>query len=63
MNIEFTDIEKEFLKLLFNIGNKIIETANGYYEINYESFDRGDLFRLAEKLNIEGKTVPLPPNL
>ena len=53
MNIEFTDNEKDFLTLLFNIGNKIIEAADGYYEINNESFDRDDLFRLAEKLKIE----------
>ena len=51
--IDYTDKEKKFLKLLFNIGNKIIETANGYYEINYESFDRNDLFQLAEKVGIE----------
>ena len=50
---DYTDIEKEFLRMLFNIGNTIIETANGYYEINYESFDRNDLFQLAEKVGIE----------
>lgn len=53
IKMEFTDNEKGFLTLLFNIGNEIIEAAGGYYEINYESFDRGDLFRLAEKLKIE----------
>lgn len=53
MKMEFTDNEKGFLTLLFNIGNEIIEAAGGYYEINYESFGRGDLFQLAEKLKIE----------
>lgn len=50
--IEFTDTEKAFLAMLFSIGNKIIETANGYYDINYTTFDRNDLFYLAEKLGI-----------
>lgn len=51
--IEFTDTEKAFLAMLFSIGNEIIETASGYYDINHSVFDRNDLFKLAEKLGIE----------
>lgn len=53
INIEFTDTEKAFLTMLFNIGHEIIKTADGYYDINYVTFDYNDLFKLAEKLGID----------
>lgn len=53
INIEFTDTEKAFLTMLFNIGHEIIKTADGYYDINYVTFDYSDLFKLAEKLGID----------
>lgn len=53
INIEFTDTEKAFLTMLFNIGNEIIKTADGYYDINYVTFTGGDLFKLSEKLGID----------
>lgn len=53
MNVEFTDTEKAFLTMLFNIGNEIIKTADGYYDINYVTFTHNDLFELAEKLGID----------
>lgn len=53
INIEFTDTEKAFLRMLFNIGNEIIKTTDGYYDINYVTFDYNDLFKLAEKLGID----------
>lgn len=51
--IEFTDTEKAFLTMLFNIGNEIIKTADGYYDIDYVTFTRGDLYELANKLGID----------
>lgn len=53
IDIDFTDTEKAFLTMLFNIGNEIIKTADGYYDINYVTFDNNDLFKLAEKLGID----------
>ena len=52
-DIEFTDTEKAFLRMLFNIGDEIIKTADGYYDINYVTFTNNDLFKLAEKLGID----------
>lgn len=51
--MEYTEIEKKFLTMLFQIGELIISTDDGYYEINYETFDRNDLFNLAEKLGVD----------
>jgi len=53
INIEFTDTEKAFLRMLFNIGHEIIKTADGYYDINYVTFDYNDLFKLSEKLGVD----------
>lgn len=53
INIEFTDTEKAFLIMLFNIGNEIIKTADDCYDINYVTFSHNDLFKLAEKLGID----------
>lgn len=53
INIEFTDTEKTFLKMLFNIGDEIIKTADGCYNINCVTFTNNDLFKLAEKLGID----------
>ena len=55
MNSEnFTEKEKEFLTLLFTIGNKIVEAGDGVFNPYSEnSFDRHDLFNLSEKLGID----------
>ena len=50
--MEYTETEKKFLTMLFKIGELIIATADGYYEINNETFDGNDLFNLAEKLGV-----------
>ena len=47
---EYDDKEKKLLNMLFEIAYKMIEIQNGYMEIDYVSFDRGDLYNLAEKL-------------
>lgn len=52
--IEFTEKEKEFLTMLFKIGELIIETENGYFNpYSSNCIDRHDFFTLAEKLRIE----------
>ena len=51
--IEYTPKEKRIMIMLFEMCNKIMEAQNGYMEINYETFDRNDLFCLADKLGIE----------
>ena len=53
LNIEFTEKEKNVLQMLLTICKTIIEAQNGYMEIDYESFDRGDLYYLSEKLGVE----------
>lgn len=51
---KLTDKEKEFLTILLDIGDIIIENSNGYYEMrNYDNFDRNEMFNLREKLGIE----------
>ena len=52
-NIEFTEKEKNVLQMLLAICKTIIEAQNGYMEIEYEYFDRNDLFYLCEKLGFE----------
>ena len=51
--MELTGIEVKFLILLFNIGSRIIETQDGHYEINNDSFSRDDLYNLACKFGIQ----------
>lgn len=52
--IEFTEAEKELLTLLFKIGDLIIETQDGYFDLRCKPyFDRNDFFSLAEKLGID----------
>ena len=49
--IELTEKEKEFLSFLFRLGNEIIKADDGTFNTFSEnSFDRNDLFNLAEKL-------------
>ena len=50
---QFTDVEKEFLELLFSIGYKILETQgtnNMYLKYSGGYFDGNDLYKLSEKL-------------
>lgn len=51
----FTNREKEFLAMLLNIGDTIIDGAGGYYELKTyeETFDRNDLYNLSLKLGID----------
>lgn len=50
---KLTDKEKEFLSILLDIGDIIIENSNGYYEMrSYDDFDRNEMFNLREKLGI-----------
>ena len=51
-HIEYTESEMKILELMFHIIKETIEMQNGYMEIDYVSFDRGDLYNLAEKLGI-----------
>ena len=54
-DIELTESEQEFLALLFNIGENIIDSSNGYELKNtYATFTDNDLYNLACKLHIEG---------
>ena len=50
--MEFTEEEKDYLKMLFEIGDVAlnhIENNNGYFSID---FDNNDVFRLKEKLGL-----------
>ena len=49
----YTETEIKILELMFRIINETIKMQNGYMEIDYVSFDRGDLYNLAEKLGVE----------
>ena len=51
--MSFTDDEKKVLTLLFKLFDQILEFSGGYFDTNDHSFDRGDLFRLAEKIGID----------
>ena len=51
--MEFTETEKKILTMLFKICNEMIETCDGYLDIDYCTFSRNDLFYLSEKLNID----------
>ena len=51
---KLTDKEKEFLSMLLDIGDIIIENSNNYYEMrSYDVFDRNEMFNLRGKLGIE----------
>ena len=52
-HIEYTESEMKILELMFHIINETIKMQNGYMEIDYVSFDRGDLYNLAKKLGVE----------
>jgi len=51
--IEYTETEIKILELMFRIIKETIEMQNGYMDIDYVSFDRGDLYNLAKKLGVE----------
>ena len=51
--IEYTEKESKILKLMFSLLDTILQAGNGYFDIDYESFSRGDLFNLAEKIGVE----------
>lgn len=55
---ELTDKEKEFLVILFEIAQTFIERVGGDFNIaalNYDTFDRNDLYNLATKFEIENR--------
>lgn len=52
-HIELTDVEKEILEVMFKNMNEVLNLGDGYLDIHGESFSRGDLFDLAEKLGVE----------
>jgi len=48
----FTEQEKKILCLMFKNMSNTIEACGGYIEVDYNCFDRNDLYRLFEKMNI-----------
>ena len=50
---KFTEKEINVLTMMFRIVNTVLYAQNGYMEVGNESFDRNDLYYLAEKLGIE----------
>lgn len=53
MEEKFTEIEKKVLTMMFGVVKEMLRFQNGYAEIDYQVFDEGDLFNLAEKLGVE----------
>ena len=53
MNVELSEQEKEFLTMLFKIGETIIENSSEVCVSNYDIFDRNNLYDLALKLGIK----------
>lgn len=51
--IELTEQEKQFLVMLYNIGQNVIETTSNELLIDHNFFDRNDLFNLFCKLGVE----------
>lgn len=51
--MEYTETEKKILTMLFKICNEMIETCDGYLDLDCITFSRNDLFYLAEKLGID----------
>lgn len=49
---EFTEEEKKVIKMMFNSLSVIVEACGGSVEVDYTCFDRNDLYRLFEKMNI-----------
>ena len=52
IEVELTEEEKDYLKMLFEMGDVAmnhIDNNNGYYNL---SFDQNDVFRLKEKLGL-----------
>ena len=52
IEVGLTEEEKDYLKMLFEMGDVVmnhIDNNNGYYNL---SFDRNDVFRLKEKLGL-----------
>lgn len=51
--IDLTDTEKKILKMLFEIGARIMDNADDVFINGYESVNRDTIFNLAQKLGIE----------
>ena len=51
--MNFTKEEKAFMKMLLQIGERIIESQDGYLDFNGRSFSSNDLFELKVKLDID----------
>ena len=50
---QFTEIEKKVLTMMFSIVKEMLRLQNGWADIDYQIFNEGDLFNLAEKLGVE----------
>ena len=51
--IELTEQEKQFLVMLYNIGQNVIEATSNELLIDNVFFDKNDLFNLFSKLGVE----------
>ena len=51
--MDFTDNEKEILKLMFNLINALIDAQDGYLHINNDIVSRSEVYYLEQKLGIE----------
>ena len=51
--MEYTELEYKVINIMFHMMDEIINLQDGYMDIKGESFSRGDLFVLANKLGIE----------
>ena len=49
---EFTENEKKVIKMMFKSLSVIVEACGGYVEVDYNCFDRNDLYHLFEKMGI-----------
>lgn len=53
-NEELTELEKKVLSIMFKNLDTVIEFCDGVLNLyNSDTFDRNDLFNLAEKLGID----------
>lgn len=49
---EFTEEEKNVIKMMFKSLSVIVEACGGSIEIDYTCFNSNDLYHLFEKMNI-----------
>lgn len=53
MNEELTEKEKDFMKMLLNIGRIIVNKSDGYFDCLGLNFGSADLYHLSDKLGID----------